>query len=157
MFLKLHFLLLIFLYLTLCMLVTPKWVLFKMQHFIRVYTAVRQKPFSEKEMPTRVSSADKLCKLFGCWYHVSSADNNLCKQFGSRSGPPKCRAWSGSKLFDTDWWYSWIIFSKVLILTKKSADENKITKNNPACKELRFNHWSLKSTKEFSPKGLYYI
>ena len=29
-----------------------------------------------------------------------SADN-LCKQFGPRSGPTKCRAWSGSKLFDT--------------------------------------------------------
>ena len=31
---------------------------------------------------------------------MPSADN-LCKQFGSRSGPTKCRAWSGSKLFDT--------------------------------------------------------
>ena len=31
---------------------------------------------------------------------LSSADN-LCKQFGSRSGPTKCWAWSGSKLFDT--------------------------------------------------------
>ena len=31
---------------------------------------------------------------------MSSADN-LCKQFGPRSGPTKCRAWSGSKLFDT--------------------------------------------------------
>ena len=27
--------------------------------------------------------------------------NNFCKQFGSRSGPTKSRAWSGSKLFDT--------------------------------------------------------
>ena len=31
---------------------------------------------------------------------VSSA-GNLCKQFGSRSGPTKCRARSGSKLFGT--------------------------------------------------------
>ena len=31
---------------------------------------------------------------------VLSADN-LCKQFGPRSGPTKCRAWSESKLFDT--------------------------------------------------------
>ena len=30
---------------------------------------------------------------------VPSADN-LCKQFGPRSGPTKCRARSGSKLFD---------------------------------------------------------
>ena len=29
-----------------------------------------------------------------------SADN-LCKQFGPRSGPTKCWAWSGSKLFDS--------------------------------------------------------
>ena len=31
---------------------------------------------------------------------VSFADN-FCKIFGPRSGPTKCRAWSGSKLFDT--------------------------------------------------------
>ena len=31
---------------------------------------------------------------------VSSAEN-FCKQFGSRSGPTKHRAWSESKLFDT--------------------------------------------------------
>ena len=31
---------------------------------------------------------------------MSSADN-LYKQFGPRSGPTKCRAWSGPKLFDT--------------------------------------------------------
>ena len=29
-----------------------------------------------------------------CWY-------NLVKQFGPRSGPTECLAWSGSKLFDT--------------------------------------------------------
>ena len=27
--------------------------------------------------------------------------DNLCKQFGPRSGPTKCLAWSGSKQFDT--------------------------------------------------------
>ena len=27
--------------------------------------------------------------------------NNLCKEFGPRSAPTKCRAWSGSNLFDT--------------------------------------------------------
>ena len=31
---------------------------------------------------------------------VSSADN-FCKQFGPRSGPTKCPAWSGSNLFHT--------------------------------------------------------
>ena len=34
-------------------------------------------------------------------YLVSSA-GNIHKQFGSRSGPTFCRAWSGSKLFETD-------------------------------------------------------
>ena len=38
-----------------------------------------------------------------CWYLclVSSADN-ICNEFGPRSDQTKCRAWSGSKLFDTD-------------------------------------------------------
>ena len=27
--------------------------------------------------------------------------DNLCKQFETRSGSTECRAWSGSKLFDT--------------------------------------------------------
>ena len=31
---------------------------------------------------------------------MSSADN-ICKQFETRSGPTKCRAWSGSNPFDT--------------------------------------------------------
>ena len=30
-----------------------------------------------------------------------SSAYNLCKQIGPRSGPTKCRAWSGSNLFDT--------------------------------------------------------
>ena len=34
-------------------------------------------------------------------YLLVSSSDNFCKQFGSRSGPTKCRAWSGSKLFDT--------------------------------------------------------
>ena len=38
--------------------------------------------------------ASTLCLL------VSSVDN-LCKQFGPRSGLTTCRAWSGFKLFDT--------------------------------------------------------
>ena len=37
-----------------------------------------------------------------------SADN-ICKQFWSRSGQTKCRAWSGSNLFD------------ILIVMKKSS------------------------------------
>ena len=37
--------------------------------------------------------------LFTLYLLVSSADN-FCKQFGPRSVPTKCRAWSGSNLFD---------------------------------------------------------
>ena len=37
-----------------------------------------------------------------------SSNDNLCKQFGPRSGPTKCRFWSGSKLVDT-----LIVFRKV--------------------------------------------
>ena len=36
--------------------------------------------------------------------------DNLSKQFGPRSGPTFCRAWSGSKLFDT-----------LMLLKKKSS------------------------------------
>ena len=31
---------------------------------------------------------------------ANSSTDNLCKQFGPRSGPTKCCVWSGSKLFD---------------------------------------------------------
>ena len=41
-----------------------------------------------------------------------SADN-FCKQFGSRSGPTKGRAWSGSKLFDTQMIFLTDSFRKV--------------------------------------------
>ena len=64
--------------------------------------------------------ADILNRLTLCLLLVSSADN-LCKQFGSRSGPTKGPAWSGSKLFDTLMLFLVDFFSKQLIL-KKSAD-----------------------------------
>ena len=76
---------------------------------------------------------------------MSSADN-LCKQFEPRSGPTKCRAWSGTKLFDTlmvflkeYFWKSWF--------WKKSADDKK------ACKIIeqqnkRFNCTYPKSKEE---------
>ena len=54
---------------------------------------------------------------------VSSADS-FYKQFGSRSGPIKCRAWSGFKMFDTDSVPERILKQKV-ILKKKSADDKK--------------------------------
>ena len=40
---------------------------------------------------------------------LAASANNLCKQLGPRPGPTNCRAWSGSKLFDT-----------LIVLKKKS-------------------------------------
>ena len=34
-------------------------------------------------------------------YLLVSSSDNFCKQFGPRTGPTKCEAWSLSKLFDT--------------------------------------------------------
>ena len=56
---------------------------------------------------------------------MSSADN-LCKQFGPRSGATKCRAWSGSKLFDTlmvflKEFFEKVAFEKSQQTTKKHA------------------------------------
>ena len=38
--------------------------------------------------------------------------DNLCKQFGPRSGPTERQTWSGSKLFDTDIVPEKVIFEK---------------------------------------------
>ena len=64
---------------------------------------------------------------------VSSADK-LCEQIGPRWCPKEYRAWSGSNLFDTQMVFLKIFFEKVDL--KKSADEKKIMKNCPGCKEL---------------------
>ena len=60
---------------------------------------------------------------------LSSADN-LCKQFGPRSGPTKCPAGSGPKLFDTLMVFL-NNFSKKLIFKKISSRQNswKITQH----------------------------
>ena len=60
---------------------------------------------------------------------MSSAADNFCKQFGTSSDPTERRAWSGSKLFDTDS-IPEIFFFKKLIL-KKSADDIKSMENYP--------------------------
>ena len=56
---------------------------------------------------------------------MSSADN-FFKQFGPRSGPTKCRAWSGSKLFDTLVVFLKEFFKKNIL--KNSADDKKACK-----------------------------
>ena len=65
--------------------------------------------------------------------------DNLYKKSGPRSGPTKCRAWSGSKLFDTLMVFL-KEFKKKQILKKKSADDKK-WKDFPACKELACILW----------------
>ena len=60
-----------------------------------------------------------------------SADN-LCEQFGPRSGPTKRLAWSGS----TDARYFLKEFFEKVNFEKKSADYRKIMKNNLAYNEL---------------------
>ena len=61
--------------------------------------------------------------------------DNLCKQFGPKSGPTECRSWPGSKPFDTLIVFLKGFFVKKLIL-KKSADGDKNMKNYPECPEL---------------------
>ena len=65
---------------------------------------------------------------------ASSADS-ICKQFGNRSGSTECRAWSGSKLFDTQ-----MVFLKELF-EKVDFEKNQQTENHgklPVGKELIF-------------------
>ena len=49
----------------------------------------------------RVQTTIHLSAYFNSCLLVSSAAS-LCKQFGPRSGPTKCRTWFRSTLFDTD-------------------------------------------------------
>ena len=65
---------------------------------------------------------------------VSSADN-LCKQFGLRSGPTKCRVWSGSNCL-TRWLYSWNNILKKNDFGKISRRQ-KSMQNYPVGKELK--------------------
>ena len=59
------------------------------------------------------------------WRLLLSADN-LCKQFGPRSGLTKRRAWSGSKLFDT-----LMVFLKDFPFEKVNLKKKKKKKKNP--------------------------
>ena len=69
-----------------------------------------------------------LCQLVSC-------DDNLCKQFGPRSGLTWCRAWSGSELFDSLMVFLKEFFEKV-DFEKNQQTTKKKKKNYPACKEL---------------------
>ena len=60
---------------------------------------------------------------------------NLCKQTGPRSGTIKCRAWSGSNLFDTQMVFLKEFFEKV-DFEKKISRRQKSMKNFPVGNEL---------------------
>ena len=53
--------------------------------------------------------------------------DNLCKQFGPRSGPTKCWVWSGSKLFETNSILK-MFFEKVDFLNKIYGQQKKHAK-----------------------------
>ena len=69
------------------------------------------------------------------WRLLSSADN-LCKQFGPRSGKTKCRAWSRSKLLDTQ-----MVFLKDFF--EKNPQTTKNMQNYPTRKGLSANVFCL--------------
>ena len=71
---------------------------------------------------------------------MSSADH-LYKQFGSRSGQTKCRALSGSKMFDTLMVYLKEFFEKVDL--EKISKQQKSMQNYPVGKELKFSILSV--------------
>ena len=58
-------------------------------------------------------------RVLTCCLLVSSADN-FCKQFGPRSGPTQCWAWSGSNPFDTQMIFRKSWFWKKTIDVKKA-------------------------------------
>ena len=71
------------------------------------------------------------CPYLTLCLQVSSADN-LCKHFGPRSGPTKCRAWYGSNLFHTLMGLLKEFSEKKN--WKKSADDKIACKKYPGCK-----------------------
>ena len=82
---------------------------------------------------------------------VPSADNFFNK-FGTRSGPTKCWAWSGSKLFDWQSCLNWHSIWKTFIL-KKVSSQQKSMKNvthSLVCWRQHpigeYSHWSHDST-----------
>ena len=58
---------------------------------------------------------------------MSSADD-LCKQFGHRSGPTECKAWSGSKLLDTLMVFLKEFFKNVDFEKKSAVDKYRVAK-----------------------------
>ena len=70
------------------------------------------------------------------WLLLLSAENRtFANNFGPRSGPTKCCAWSGSKLFDIE-----MVFMKEFIemlIFKNNQQTAQSMQNYPACKNIK--------------------
>ena len=72
--------------------------------FLNIYCKLRLSEMDKKNAQVRVvlhCKATHFLQMHKLHWLLLSADN-LCKQYGSRSGPTELRSWSGSKPFDTD-------------------------------------------------------
>ena len=68
--------------------------------------------------------------------------DDLCKQFGPRSGPTKRKTLSGSKLFDTRIMFLTEFLKRTKFFCKISADDKKIKKNDPAMYTCYSTFWN---------------
>ena len=86
-----------------------------------------------------------------------SADN-LCKQFGPRSGLTFCWSWSGSKLFDTlivfkKYFFENVNFEKSLQTSTKDFSRLLITFANKLDRDQHMiGFWSLSGTKLYDTR-----
>ena len=75
------------------------------------------------------------------------SDNNLCKQFGPRSGPTKCRALSGPKLLGTLMLFLKEFFEKLILKKKKKkqtpAHNTKAWKINQLTESIDIVPWNV--------------
>ena len=86
---------------------------------------------------------------------ISSSADNLCKQFGPRSGPTECRSRSGPKQLDTLMVFLKVFFEKVNFEISEQTTDFKRMKNYPACKELRAT--SQESSFTCTPDSCFYM
>ena len=76
-----------------------------------------------------------ILNFYPCNGNLSSAEN-LCKQFGPKSGLIECLSWSGSKPFDTLIVFLKEYFEKVIL--KKVGRRQQSMKNYQACEKSKW-------------------
>ena len=67
----------------------------------------------DKQQTIRIQDVLNIEITFNSASHILSSADNLCKQFGPRSGPTECWSQSGSKLFNTTILFLKEFFEKV--------------------------------------------